>query len=177
MGTGEIILIVLLLTCGSFVGLGVPLFLGRISPNSTYGYRTPQTLRDPQAWLRANRACGYWTITTGVIASGVAAGTYAARLTIGWQAFVTLATIGCGTIIMAAASDAAARQPNDSPVKTRRQFRLLTLFVITTIVAIACAIVRLPVPWVFKSGLLWAYFICVIGLALRNFNASASRQD
>ena len=62
MGGSEIILIVLLLTCGFFVGLGVPLYLGRVGPNGMYGYRTPQTLRDPVVWRRANRVCGYWTI-------------------------------------------------------------------------------------------------------------------
>src|SRR6266576_1188360 len=104
MGSGEIILVVLLLTSGLLVLLGVPLFLGRVSPNGVYGFRTQQTLRDPEAWRRANRVCGYWLITTGVIASGIAAGTYAAGATLGWQAFITLAAIGCGTIVMAAAS-------------------------------------------------------------------------
>jgi len=43
------------------------------------------------------------------------------------------------------------------------QFGLFALLVVTTTVAIACAVVRLPIPLVAKLGPLWALLICLIG--------------
>jgi uncharacterized membrane protein len=41
-----------------FIGLGMPLLLGRVPPNHVYGCRTKQTLADPSVWYEANRAAG-----------------------------------------------------------------------------------------------------------------------
>lgn len=39
---------------GIIFGLGVPLTLGKVPPNGTYGFRTQKTMRDSQTWYRAN---------------------------------------------------------------------------------------------------------------------------
>lgn len=56
----------------------------------------------------------------------------------------------------------------------RYQFGLLGQFAAITVVAITFAIARLPLSWVFKLGLLWAFLIYMVGLALRNHNPKAS---
>ena len=38
--------------------LGVPLALGRVPPNGSYGFRTPKTLSSPDVWYAANRIQG-----------------------------------------------------------------------------------------------------------------------
>ena len=86
------------------------------------------------------------------------------------MAFPTIATLLCGLIVTAHQCDAAARRSPDDSTKLKLQFRLLQLFIDTTLVAVACAIARLPAPWVLKSGLLWAYVICVLGFVMRNIN-------
>ncbi len=53
---------VLLLYTGTallFAGLAVPLILGRVPPNSAYGFRTAATLADPELWYRANAVSGW----------------------------------------------------------------------------------------------------------------------
>ena len=37
-----------------FAGLSIPLLLGKIPPNSWYGFRTRLTLSDPQIWYPVN---------------------------------------------------------------------------------------------------------------------------
>jgi uncharacterized membrane protein len=61
-----------------FIGLGIPLAAGRVSPNSLYGFRTLRTLNDAAAWYAANRVCGWWCIATGaatLLVTAFAAGT------------------------------------------------------------------------------------------------------
>jgi uncharacterized membrane protein len=50
-----------------YVGIGIPLALGRISPNKIYGMRTAKTLSDPAIWYRANTFTGKWIIVAGII--------------------------------------------------------------------------------------------------------------
>jgi uncharacterized membrane protein len=50
-----------------FAGLGVPLALGRVPPNSTYGFRTARTLSDPAVWYAVNRSSGQDLIVAGVV--------------------------------------------------------------------------------------------------------------
>ncbi len=45
------------------IGVSIPLALGRIPPNSWYGFRVPRTLADPDVWYAANRyggRLGFW---------------------------------------------------------------------------------------------------------------------
>lgn len=53
-----IISIVLLLAAGVIGGLALPLWRGKIAPNTTYGLRTKKTLADPALWYRANAIAG-----------------------------------------------------------------------------------------------------------------------
>lgn len=51
--------------CALFVGvlfyaLGGPLAKDRVAPNMFYGFRTARTLKDRDAWYRANRVTGVW---------------------------------------------------------------------------------------------------------------------
>jgi uncharacterized membrane protein len=171
MLSGDVLFLVLFLVqSAALIGLGIPLLKGRVGPNGYYGFRTSQTLKDPIVWYAANRVSGFWMIVTGLVAASIAAGTYAAKLHFGWQVFATLAALLCGLIVMAHQSDAAARRPPDDSTKLRLQFRLIELFVVTAVVAVACAIARLPGPWVLRAGLLWAYAICVLGFVMRNIN-------
>ena len=60
-----------------FVALGVPLAVGRVPPNSWYGFRVSSTLQDPNVWYRANAISGSLLIALGVIT--VAAAVLVAR--------------------------------------------------------------------------------------------------
>jgi hypothetical protein len=42
-----------------FIGIAIPLILGRVRPNFLYGVRTPKTMASPALSYRANRAAGY----------------------------------------------------------------------------------------------------------------------
>jgi len=169
-----ILLIVFWLLSAALIALGVPLLYGWVAPNRQYGFRTHQTLRDKEVWYAANRACGLWTIVTGLVTAGVSAASYAAGALFGFGLFLTLVAMVCSVIVMAVQSDAASRNVGAAIKKARPQFRLLALFVTTTVVAIFCAIARIPAPWVFKMGLLWTYVIVVLGLVLRHANPRAS---
>ena len=172
MSTALAMLIACLAVSVTVIGVGIPLLYGWVPPNRQYGFRTPKTLTDPLAWYRANRVCGYWLIVTGVATAGTSAGLYAMGVEFGIALFFSLAALMCGVIVMAVQSDAAARHAKES---VQLQFRLLALFVVTTLVAIGCAIARLPAPWILKVGLLWAYVICVIGLSIRTFKSQAPK--
>jgi uncharacterized membrane protein len=52
--------------------LGLPLYFGKIPPNRFYGFRTEQTLADPDVWYPVNRVAGGWMVVTGAITAGVA---------------------------------------------------------------------------------------------------------
>jgi len=168
---GFLLLAICLAVSGLAAALGVPLFYGWVAPNRLYGFRTPQTLKDPAAWYPANRVCGYWLIVTGILTAGVAAGQYAAGVEAPYALFFTLVALLTGVIVMAVQSDSASRLR--AVPKTQTQFRLLSLFILTTITAIGCAIVRLPVHWAFRAGLLSAYLVCVVGLLIRDKNRNA----
>ena len=160
---------------GVVIGVGVPLLYGWVPPNKLYGFRTPQTTKDPQAWYPANQACGYWLVVTGVVTAGIAAGMYAAGVEATYGLFFTPATLVVGVIVMAVQSDAASRRR--AVAKLQLQFRLLSLFIVTTLVAIGCAIARIPAPWTFKVGVLFAYSICVVGLSVRGYNTLSPKTD
>jgi uncharacterized membrane protein len=50
-----------------FIGLSVPLILGRVPPNHFYGCRTQRTLSDPTIWYEANRVSGKDFFIAGVL--------------------------------------------------------------------------------------------------------------
>ena len=47
--------------------LGVPMLLGRVPPNSLYGFRTPATVGEPALWYPANRYAGRRMIEAGLV--------------------------------------------------------------------------------------------------------------
>ena len=49
-----------------YIGLGIPLLLGRVPPNSFYGCRTKKTLSDEKLWYAVNRVTGRDLIIGGV---------------------------------------------------------------------------------------------------------------
>jgi uncharacterized membrane protein len=49
------------------VGIGIPLILGKVPPNSLYGCRTTKTLSDPKIWYAVNRKSGKDFLTSGLL--------------------------------------------------------------------------------------------------------------
>lgn len=49
-----------------YIGLGIPLVLGQVKPNSWYGCRTRKTLSDERIWYAVNRVTGRDMIGAGV---------------------------------------------------------------------------------------------------------------
>jgi hypothetical protein len=49
-----------------FAAMGVPLALGRVPPNGTYGFRTERTVSNSAIWYAANRVQGIDLIIAGV---------------------------------------------------------------------------------------------------------------
>ena len=50
-----------------FVGLSIPLILGKVKPNRWYGFRTRQTVENPDIWYPANTYAGWWLLVMGFI--------------------------------------------------------------------------------------------------------------
>ena len=48
-----------------YIGLGIPLLLGRIPPNAWYGCRTQKTLSSDEIWYPVNRVTGRYMIVSG----------------------------------------------------------------------------------------------------------------
>ncbi len=49
-----------------YIGIGIPLFLGRVPPNVWYGARTLKTLSNDKIWYAVNRVTGRDLIVGGV---------------------------------------------------------------------------------------------------------------
>ena len=47
--------------------LSVPLILGKVPPNNTYGFKTSKTLSSPEVWYPANQAAGWFMAGAAVI--------------------------------------------------------------------------------------------------------------
>ncbi|MBN2556482.1 MAG: SdpI family protein [Anaerolineales bacterium] len=54
--------------------LGVPMALGRVEPNSLYGFRVRATLDDAELWYPANRYAGRRLIEAGIVSTLAAVG-------------------------------------------------------------------------------------------------------
>lgn len=54
-------------TSALLMGVSVPLLLGRVGRNSTYGVRTAETLADDQIWERGNIFGGRLLFVTGLV--------------------------------------------------------------------------------------------------------------
>jgi hypothetical protein len=86
-----------------FGALGVPLALGHVPPNGTYGFRTARTLSSPEIWYRANRIQGIDLSAAGVVIAALTVALYFA-----WRAAPASLLALIDTGIMAAALIAVA---------------------------------------------------------------------
>ena len=66
-----------------YIGLGIPLLLGRIPPNSWYGCRTQKTLSSDEIWYPINRVTGRYMIVSGVAVILSALGVFIFRRSLG----------------------------------------------------------------------------------------------
>jgi len=48
-----------------FMGLAMPLILGKVPPNQWYGFRTPKTLSEARIWYPVNRIMGFDLLAVG----------------------------------------------------------------------------------------------------------------
>lgn len=55
-----------------FGALGVPLALGHVPPNDSYGFRTAKTLSDPRVWYEINQVIGVDLIIAGFLIGSAA---------------------------------------------------------------------------------------------------------
>ncbi len=55
----------------TFIITGLPLALKRIAPNNVYGFRTRETLENPEIWYSVNNLGGTFFVTAGVISIAV----------------------------------------------------------------------------------------------------------
>src|SRR6266516_220529 len=49
------------------VGLSIPLIMGKIGPNSWYGFRVERTLSDPAVWYAVNAYSAKWFLAVGIV--------------------------------------------------------------------------------------------------------------
>ena len=71
--------VLMMLFAGSGVLLAliaIPMIRRKIKPNAWYGFRTPQTLRDPDVWYDANEYAGRRLFWAGIWCAVVALGLY-----------------------------------------------------------------------------------------------------
>ena len=47
--------------------VGYPLWRGHIPPNGTYGFRTPETLKNPELWYQVNQQTGFELLVLGLV--------------------------------------------------------------------------------------------------------------
>lgn len=59
--------------------------------------------------------------------------------------------------------------------KLRVRFTLRCLLWTVTLVAVSLGIVRLPLPWPFKSAILWGFLMCFVGLAVGRWRRFPAR--
>jgi uncharacterized membrane protein len=57
-----------LIPCVIIAVVSIPLILNVVPPNNIYGFRTRQTLSNPELWFRANRFAG-WALFIAAVAS------------------------------------------------------------------------------------------------------------
>lgn len=57
-GNSKLLNVIMLASMVPVAGLMIPLALGRVARNNTYGYRTPRSMADDGSWYRLNRMAG-----------------------------------------------------------------------------------------------------------------------
>ena len=79
------------------MGVSVPLILGRVRQNDTYGIRTPETLSDESIWYRGNAFGGRLLLLTGFLQFAAVISFYFVPLLRG--NFVAY-NVACGAVIV-----------------------------------------------------------------------------
>jgi hypothetical protein len=121
MLAGEItILVVFLLNACLLIGIGIPLATGSVRPNPLYGFRTKQTLQDPEVWYPANRVAGFWLIGTGLAVAGVAGCTFFARVGLPGAPLINLVPLGVGIVGMILHGSLVIRRASKDQAKGKR---------------------------------------------------------
>jgi uncharacterized membrane protein len=82
-----------------FVGLGIPLLLGRVPPNSWYGCRTNKSLSEERIWYAINRVTGKDLILTGslTLISSLAVFIFGSSLSSNYAALILLSVLVLAT--------------------------------------------------------------------------------
>jgi SdpI/YfhL protein family len=62
-----LILIMFVPTALLIMGLALPLIRGAVKPNWLYGFRTSDTVSDPDLWYPANAYAGRWLLAVGAV--------------------------------------------------------------------------------------------------------------
>ena len=85
-----------------YIGLGIPLLLGRVPPNGFYGCRTKKTLSNERIWYAVNRVTGRDLIIGGVAIVLAALGIYlfGQRLSPNHAAIILLAILVSSVVVM-----------------------------------------------------------------------------
>lgn len=61
-----ILMILFVLSGMGLSGLSVPMILGKVPPNRSYGFRVKQTLENPAVWYAVNTYSGKWLLAAGL---------------------------------------------------------------------------------------------------------------
>ena len=96
-----------------YIGLGIPLLLGRIPPNAWYGCRTQKTLSREEIWYQVNRITGRYMIISGVAVIVSAFGVFVFRRSLGPNdgAAILLVVLVLSVLGMVVESSRAQRTP------------------------------------------------------------------
>lgn len=94
-----------------YIGLGIPLLLGRIPPNRLYGCRTRKTLSDVEIWYAVNRVTGRDLIIGGiaVIVTAIAIFLFGQSIHPDYAAAILLAVLVLSVVLMVVNSIRAER--------------------------------------------------------------------
>lgn len=85
-----------------YIGVGIPLLLGRIPPNAWYGCRTQKTLSSEEIWYSVNRVTGRYMIISGIAVILSAFGVFIFRGSLGPNdgAMILLAVLVLSVFLM-----------------------------------------------------------------------------
>jgi uncharacterized membrane protein len=85
-----------------YIGLGIPLFLGRVKPNAWYGCRTRKTMSSERIWYAVNRVTGRDLIGAGIfiVVTSVLIYTFRGNVNPDYAVAVLLSVLVVSVIVM-----------------------------------------------------------------------------
>ena len=72
--------------------------MGWVPANPIYGFRTGNTLHDPDVGYPTNRVAAFWAIATGIVAAGVSTSTFYAEIGLPASAWINLVPFVIGIV-------------------------------------------------------------------------------